>query len=78
MDEKIKHFTKNTNLLLGVIPNIIGGKTGYTDSALGCLILVVEIPGQNDNIVSVVLGSNDRFGDSQKLINWSKTAYRWQ
>jgi D-alanyl-D-alanine carboxypeptidase len=78
IDEKIKHFTKNTNLLLGVIPNIIGGKTGYTDSALGCLILVVEIPGQNDNIVSVVLGSNDRFGDSEKLINWAKTAYRWQ
>jgi len=78
MDEKIKHMTKNTNLLLGVIPNIIGGKTGYTDSALGCLILVVEIPGENDSIVSVVLGSNDRFGDTEKLVNWIKRAYRWE
>ncbi len=78
IDEKIKHITKNTNLLLGVIPNIIGGKTGYTDSALGCLILVMEIPGENDSMVSVVLGSNDRFGDSAKLINWIKSAYRWQ
>lgn len=78
LDEKIKHITKNTNLLLGVIPNIIGGKTGYTDSALGCLILVVEIPGQNDSMVSVVLGSNDRFGDSERLVNWVRTAYRWR
>jgi D-alanyl-D-alanine carboxypeptidase len=78
IDEKIKHITKNTNLLLGVIPNIIGGKTGYTDSALGCLVLVVEISEENDNMVSVVLGSNDRFGDTEKLVNWIKRAYRWE
>ena len=60
------------------MPNIIGGKTGYTDGALGCLILLVNIPEHNDTIISVVLGSNDRFGDTQKVIDWIKSAYRWE
>jgi D-alanyl-D-alanine carboxypeptidase len=77
LDEKIQHVTRNTNILLETIPDIIGGKTGYTDNALGCLILVVNIPDKNDSIVSVVLGSNDRFGDTERLVSWIKKAYRW-
>lgn len=78
IDGKITHIIKNTDELLGVIPDIIGGKTGYTDGALGCLILLVNIPEYDDTIVSVVLGSQDRFGDSKKIIDWVKAAYRWK
>lgn len=78
LDGKIIHILKNTNILLGALPNIIGGKTGNTDNALGCLILLVSVPEKNDILISIVLGSNDRFGETEKLINWVKSAYRWE
>lgn len=82
IDGKITHEIKNTSQLLGVLSDIVGGKTGYTDSALGCMILIVDVPssvtGPNDRIVAIILGSNNRFGDMKNLILWAKTAYRWQ
>ncbi len=77
-DGKTTHVIKNTDELLGVIPGIIGGKTGNTDGALGCLILIVNLSQENDTIISIVLGSRDRFGDTQKIVEWVKTAYKWQ
>ncbi len=77
-DGKIEHNVQSTDQLLGVIPDIVGGKTGYTDGALGCMLLVVDIPGKNDKIISIVLGASDRFGETSKLVNWVKTAYSWE
>lgn len=77
-DGKITHEIKSTDQLLGVLSDIVGGKTGYTDSALGCMILIVDAPSQSDRIVAIILGSHDRFGDMKNLISWAKQAYRWQ
>ena len=77
-DGKITHEIKNTDQLLGVLSDIVGGKTGYTDSALGCMILIIDVPNQSDSIIAIVLGSHDRFGDMKNLISWAKRAYRWQ
>lgn len=60
------HSARNTNELLDKIPNIAGGKTGFTDEAKGCLVLVLK----NDNgdyFVNIILGSDDRFGEMEKL-----------
>lgn len=76
-DGGITHQVNNTNQLLGIIPDIVGGKTGYTDIALGCMILVVDVPGKNDKLISIVLGSTERFTDTEKLIDWVKRAYEW-
>lgn len=78
IDGKIQHQVESTDQLLGVIPNIFGGKTGNTDGALGCMILVVDIPDKNDKLISVILGSHSRFDDTKKLIDWIKLAYRWE
>ncbi len=78
VDGKIEHKVESTDQLLGVIPDIFGGKTGNTDGALGCMILVVDIPDKNDKLISVVLGSRSRFDDTKKLIDWVKGAYRWE
>ena len=75
-DGKITHHLVNTNKLLGVIPDIIGGKTGFTDGASGTMILVVEHEGSE--LVSVVLGTDDRFGETKKLIEWAKIAHKWK
>ena len=77
-DERIKHSITSTNRLLGMIKDIIGGKTGFTDGALQCMILVTSIQGYPGKLVTIVLGSQDRFGDTQKLIEWTRTAYRWR
>lgn len=78
VDGKIEHKIESTNQLFGVIPDVVGGKTGYTDGASGCMILIVDIPGKNDKLISIVLGSKERFGDTQKLIDWTKSAYSWE
>lgn len=69
----------STNKLLGVMPGIIGGKTGYTDTALGCFVLVVEAPKGKGQIINIILGTavSDRFSEMEKLINWAEQAYQW-
>ncbi|MDP3792588.1 MAG: serine hydrolase [bacterium] len=77
-DEKIKHTARSTNLLIGLIKDLVGGKTGYTEGAGQCMILVASVPNYPSKIVSIVLGSSDRFGDIQTLIDWARLAYKWQ
>lgn len=72
----------NTNQLLGEIPEIAGGKTGFTNEANGCLLLVVTNTKAkdylaNDYLIYVVLGSDDRFSEMKNIINWINTAYSW-
>lgn len=59
---------KNTNLLIDKIPGLIGSKTGFTPEALGSLLIVFDF--NQKKILSLVLGSPDRFGDAWALINW--------
>jgi D-alanyl-D-alanine carboxypeptidase (penicillin-binding protein 5/6) len=61
----------NSDELLGEIPDIICSKTGFTNEANGCLLLVTSNPKNNDYLINVVLGTDDRFTEMQKLINWS-------
>jgi len=77
-DGTISHTVKSTNELFDEIPGIMGGKTGNTDGALGCMILVVKTGENRDTLVSVVLGSRTRFQDTRTLIRWAGEAYRWQ
>ena len=72
-DGKIAHRLQNTNELLEKTDIVIAGKTGYTEKAGGSLVLLAK-----GDIITVVLGSPDRFGESEKLINWLKSAYIWE
>ncbi len=59
---------KNTNTLVSKIQGILGSKTGFTPEASGSLLVIFK-DGQK-MILSLVLGSQDRFKDSQTLIDW--------
>ena len=76
VDNKIIHNLFSTNKLLGKIPVILGGKTGYTDEAGGCMLTFSKI--DSSYLVTVVLGSQNREDDTEKLINWAQTAWLWQ
>lgn len=50
---------------------ILGGKTGYTDEAGGCMLLVL-VSDQGDSIINIILGAlsvKERVEQMQKLIN---------
>lgn len=59
---------------------IIGGKTGYTEKAGGCLLLVMESPKEKGTLINVVLGAEgteNRFYEMKRLISWLNQAYKW-
>ncbi len=76
IDGGINHHLTNTDELLNRLPNIIGGKTGYTEEAQGCLVLVIDEP-QSGRLITVVLGAQERFLETEKLIQWVNQAYQW-
>ncbi len=55
-------------------PDFAGGKTGYTDEAGGNLVSIFWY--EQRPIVIIVLGADDRFGDTEKLLAWFKANYR--
>jgi len=53
---------------------IFGGKTGYTDEAGGCMLLVLE-DEKGNKLINIILGtpsSTARITEMQKLIDWLK------
>ena len=76
LDNKFVHSLINTNKLLGKIPAILGGKTGFTIEAGGCMATFFNI--DNNYLISVVLGSKNREEDTEKLINWAQAAWIWK
>ncbi len=63
----LHHNLKNTNELLGEIPGIIGGKTGFTEKAGGCLVLISKTGKEGNYLINVVLNSTKKFEDMKKL-----------
>ncbi len=72
---RIEHKLETTNELLAELENVKGVKTGWTPQAGECLISLVYL--DDHPVVTVVLGSEDRFEDSRKLINWAKQSLFW-
>lgn len=70
------HSLTNVNELLGKVPGISGVKTGYTQSAGEVLISEVKKNGQA--VIFVILKSNDRFGETIKLVNWVFNNFDWE
>jgi len=67
---------KNINQLLGVVPGVMGVKTGWTENARENLVTYIERDGHK--IMIALLGSQDRFGETKELINWIFESYKWQ
>lgn len=75
-DRSIVHRIFSTNKLLNLIPNLITGKTGYTEEALGNMAVVTKSRA-GGNTISIILGSNQRFEETKELIDWINKAYIW-
>ena len=73
------HEAYNTNVALGEIPGLIGGKTGFTDLAGGNLVVVFDV-GLDRPVIAVILGSTQdgRFSDMKKLVEATRNTIRNQ
>ena len=72
----IFHRLDNVNILLGTVPGVAGIKTGWTEQAKEVLTTLVK--RENHEILVVLLKSNDRFGETERIINWVFNNYEWQ
>lgn len=79
VDGWYNHHLVNSNKLLGILPEVIGGKTGYTEKAGESLLVLFTSPSGDPNeiLVSIVLGSENREEDAKILLSWIKQAYLW-
>lgn len=75
IDGRFTHEIKTTNKLLGTIEGIEGVKTGFTTEAGECLI--TQTTRNNHTIITAMLGSQDRFGESARLIAWAFSNHDW-
>ena len=73
---KVSHSLDSTNELLGVIPEVQGLKTGWTPEAGGCFVSLLNI--DSHELIGVVAQSDDRFGDTAKIVTWAKENISWQ
>jgi len=78
VDGNITHYLKTTDELLTDKDVLVYGlKTGETPEAGGCLISYAKTKNGQE-ILTVVLGSSDRFGDTKKLIQWVEGNVEWK
>lgn len=73
---KSTYNMRNINELLGVVPGVLGVKTGWTENARENLVTYIERDGHK--VMIAVLGSQDRFGETKELIDWIFGSYEWQ
>jgi D-alanyl-D-alanine carboxypeptidase len=85
--EGFVHEFDTTNLLLDEVDGAIGGKTGFTTESQGTLVFAFspraaqehrEAREDDPSVITVVLGSSDRFADTEALARWVLAAYRWE
>ncbi|MFA5792603.1 MAG: D-alanyl-D-alanine carboxypeptidase family protein [Candidatus Gracilibacteria bacterium] len=69
------HKLINTNILLGE-SGIKGLKTGKTPNAGECLAVIADTP-DNHEILTIVLGSQNRFMDTKILTDWIYNNFTW-
>ncbi|MFA5368684.1 MAG: serine hydrolase [Candidatus Paceibacterota bacterium] len=81
----LKHL-ENTNILLKSSSDYLWGKTGYTEEANGCIILILKRPfsnikeSSNTYIINIIMGADgkiNRFLEAQKMENWIINSFIW-
>ena len=70
-----RSFSLHTTNQLLAVTGFRGIKTGYTGAAGECFIGLTSVQGHD--VITVVLGSQDRFADTRALVNYIGRNYTW-
>lgn len=76
-DEQFFHEKQSTNQLFDTFLNLSGVKTGYTRLAGQCFVALGNTPDGHE-VITVILGSEDRFGETKKLLSWVYDSFEWR
>lgn len=68
-----KELLNINNFAFNGHPDFVGGKTGFTDEAGGNLLSIFDHQGKK--VLVIVFGTEDRFGETEKLYNWVQSAF---
>lgn len=66
----------NINKILWQLPNATGVKTGFTGKAGKCLVTSVNM--ENNDVIIVVLNSNTRWKETEKINNYVAKHYKYK
>lgn len=69
------YYLENTNQLLKEVEGVEGIKTGQTEGSKE--VLLTKTTRNGNTIITVVLGSEDRFSESKSLIEWAFKNHSW-
>jgi D-alanyl-D-alanine carboxypeptidase (penicillin-binding protein 5/6) len=72
---KFNRSYSNINKFIYRLSNADGVKTGYTGNAGKCL--VASIKSSHGRYIAVVLNSNDRWKDAEKLVKYAEENYKY-
>lgn len=72
--ERRTYQSGTTNQLLGQM-GVVGGKTGTTEAAGGCVILAREVNGGSNTVITAVLGSDVQYDENSIIVEGSDR--RW-
>ncbi len=75
LNKKYTHQLVNLNKLLSSVSGVLGIKTGTTEGAKENLVTLIE--RNKHRVLIVVLGSDDRFGETTSLIDWTYNNFTW-
>ncbi|MBI2039938.1 D-alanyl-D-alanine carboxypeptidase [Candidatus Microgenomates bacterium] len=75
LDKRYNHRLANLNRLLSEVVGVLGVKTGKTEAAKENLITLIERDGHR--VLIVLLGSDNRFAETTKLIDWTYSNFSW-
>lgn len=76
LDKRHIHKLYNLNRLLTQVRGVLGVKTGTTPESKENLITFIDRGGKK--ILIILLGSEDRFGETTELIDWTYLNFEWQ
>lgn len=71
------HEKVSTNKLFDTFLNLSGVKTGYTHLAGQCFVALGSTVNGHE-VLTVMLGSSDRFGETKKLLSWVYDSFTWK
>lgn len=77
IDENFFHEKESTNQLFDTFLKLKGVKTGFTYLAGQCFVALGESP-EGKEVLTIILGSADRFGETKKLLSWIYDSFEWQ
>ena len=76
IDGEVVHNLTNINELVGEVDGVMGVKTGWTENAQENLVTYIN--RDDRQIMIALLGSKDRFKETEQLIDWLFDNYKWE